>query len=74
LDTFIETLGEDKAFLGKIKPMQGVIDINHVWKKSGELNNPVFFLSGPPGMIQHFKKELLSRGTESTNIKIDEWE
>jgi ferredoxin-NADP reductase len=74
MDIFIEETGNEALFLHTIKPAQGMIDINHVWKKGSELNNPVFFLSGPPGMIRYFKKELSGRGIGQSSIKIDEWE
>jgi ferredoxin-NADP reductase len=73
MDMFIEQTGNEAVVFDNIKPGQGIIDINHVWNKGSELNNPVFFLSGPPGMIQSFKKELSSRGIAQSNIKIDEW-
>jgi ferredoxin-NADP reductase len=74
MDIFVEEAGNEAFIFDGVKPAQSIIDIDHVWKKGNELNNPVFFLSGPPGMIQSFKKELSGRGILQSDIKIDEWE
>jgi ferredoxin-NADP reductase len=73
MDIFVEETNNEATIFNSITLAQGIIDINHVWNKGTELYNPVFFLSGPPGMIQSFKKELSSRGSAQSNIKIDEW-
>jgi len=63
-----------------------LLSLPHVQKKDGRLavanilddtknmQNPVFFLSGPPAMINSFKQKLLEYAVQPINIKIDEWE
>jgi NAD(P)H-flavin reductase len=74
MDLFIEQAGNEAFIFDSIEPVYGIIDINYVWNKGIEFNNPVFFLSGPPGMIQSLKKELSGRGIARSSIKIDEWQ
>jgi NAD(P)H-flavin reductase len=57
-----------------IKKMFGRLDIIKIFNEAQELNDPVFFLSGPPQMIFNFKSQLLQHGVSQENIKIDEWE
>ncbi len=73
-DLFIEEAsGSDLPFQNPLIH-QGMISTDHIRQKGKMLANPVFFLSGPPQMIQYFKRFLLDEGIEETDIKIDEWE
>lgn len=50
----------------------GIIDINAI---AGEATpSTVFYLSGPPLMIDNFKDALLARSVEEDRILIDDWE
>jgi ferredoxin-NADP reductase len=53
---------------------RGRLDIEAIRTECSAMNDPAFFLSGPPQMIQAFKKALLSNGTAADNIFIDDWE
>jgi NAD(P)H-flavin reductase len=53
---------------------KGRLNIGHIKKDAEGLENPAFFISGPPIMIKDFKQALLEMGIFERNIKIDEWE
>jgi NAD(P)H-flavin reductase len=73
IDLFIEN--DDTPPIPKsIKVFKGMISLEHISTTQKMFNTPVYFLSGPPAMIQAFKTGLLSSGTITNNIKIDEWE
>jgi predicted ferric reductase len=72
IDLFIEN-GTDQVLQGANR-CKGMITLNHILDQGKRMAQPAYFLSGPPAMIQTFKKGLTSAGIEGTNIKIDEWE
>jgi NAD(P)H-flavin reductase len=45
-----------------------------VYEECAGLEAPVFFLSGPPAMINYFKSSLSSAGIAAERIQVDEWE
>jgi len=63
-------LGLDPA----VRSERGRLDIDRIRDECRELTEPLYFLSGPPQMIAAFKGRLAEGGTNSDNIKIDEWE
>lgn len=54
--------------------VRGRLDIDAIYRKSSDLQNPVFFLSGPPVMISAFESRLGSLNVNPDRIRIDEWE
>jgi NAD(P)H-flavin reductase len=52
----------------------GRLQCDSILLESSDLQKPVFFLSGPPGMIALFKRELISASIDPERIMIDEWE
>jgi len=54
--------------------IQGKISDRDVVVAAKETQNTQTYLSGPPAMIQFFKKNLLEHGILSGQIHIDEWE
>lgn len=52
----------------------GRLDPVRVLGECQDLHEQVFFLSGPPAMIQSFKSCLLNEGIPQSRIQIDEWE
>jgi NAD(P)H-flavin reductase len=52
----------------------GMLDIDLIYADAGNLRSPVFFLSGPPAMIQAFRGKLETLGVAGARIKVDEWE
>jgi ferredoxin-NADP reductase len=73
LDLFIET-GEYPGVLPGAKTFSSMITLSHLQELQKTFCDPVYFLSGPPAMIQTFKAGLLSVSINPYNIKIDEWE
>jgi ferredoxin-NADP reductase len=72
MDLFVEKLIHNSP-IQKANLFGGMITLDHILKYRN-LQDPVFFLSGPPSMISFFKKGLQSAGIAINNIKIDEWE
>lgn len=58
----------------KINQLTGLLDVDDIVLKSLKLENPVFYLSGPPAMISAFDEELKKHSVEPNNIKYDNWE
>jgi ferredoxin-NADP reductase len=57
----------------KISSIKGLVDVQLVFEKSCALRNPLYFISGPPGMIQNVKQALSDQHVENDRIKIDDW-
>jgi ferredoxin-NADP reductase len=58
----------------RIETRDGRLDITRIREETRALQRPVFFLSGPPAMIQAFKDYLLSDGAAAGDVILDEWE
>ena len=71
---FVENEKPDLRLPSCIRQESGRLDIRQIHTESKDLNNPAFFISGPPTMITTFKEELAQLGVSSENIIIDEWE
>ncbi|MBN1252549.1 MAG: FAD-dependent oxidoreductase [Bacteroidales bacterium] len=67
----VEELDGNKSDL---KFYTGQLPVNEIVSKSLKLNDPVFYLSGPPAMILAFDKELKANNIKQSNIKYDNWE
>ena len=52
----------------------GMLDIDKIYRLTERPEASVFYLSGPPLMIQTFRKKLLRRGVGEANIRVDDWE
>ena len=52
----------------------GILDIEYIYEKTRVLVDPIYFLSGPPVMIGHFKKILIKNNVSKDYIRIDAWE
>ena len=55
-------------------PFAGMLDIEKIFRLTDRPEDSVFYLSGPPQMIQTFRKKLLRHGVKETNIRVDDWE
>jgi len=67
---FIEEGEEDKA----ANTLVGRVPIDSILSRIGHILNPVFYLSGPPGMLISMTKDLKSHGILENHIKTDAWE
>jgi ferredoxin-NADP reductase len=74
IEIFMETESDGMLINQSVQPRSGMITLDHILKTSTELENPLFFLSGPITMIQSFKAGLLEAGIPLSRIRIDEWE
>jgi NAD(P)H-flavin reductase len=73
-DIYIENETLDGLTVPGARIQGGRLSIDNIHNESKDLNDPVFFLSGPPAMIKCFKQQLIEKGIALCNIKIDEWE
>jgi ferredoxin-NADP reductase len=51
----------------------GMLRLDQIVEASRDLETPVFFISGPPKMVESFKQGLLDRGVGDQRVRIDEW-
>jgi hypothetical protein len=73
---FFEESEEDKAFKEKYSTFTGMLSVPKILEKATRANTNgsyVFFISGPPGMIESFKGELIEDGIVPDRIITDEW-
>jgi NAD(P)H-flavin reductase len=60
--------GGDKRMISGMLPVTEIVD------DTGNLLNPVYYLSGPKGMIGAFEKEMKKNSIPEQNIFYDKWE
>lgn len=53
--------------------IHGRLSVEIILQKIQLVNNPVFYLSGPPAMLQKLTSDLLSQGISQAAIKTDAW-
>jgi len=54
--------------------LAGRLSFDFIYETTRQLEQPVYFLSGPPVMLKAFKEQLQAAGVHENKIKIDEWE
>lgn len=75
LDHFLyKTLLEEMVPIADVKITEGVFDTEGISREVTRIKNAVCFISGPPGMIQAFQRQLGEYGFPSESIIIDAWE
>jgi ferredoxin-NADP reductase len=52
----------------------GRLQVTAAWPAIEALQNPVFYLSGPPQMLSALTMQLRERGVSADNIRTDAWE
>jgi len=52
----------------------GQLSLDDILNEVKQLDNPVFFISGPPSMISKFKTGLIQASVLEKDIRIDKWE
>jgi ferredoxin-NADP reductase len=65
--------GEPAVTLPARNVVSGMLDLDRIVRVSRALTDPVFFISGPPGMVESFKRGLLDLGIVDRRVRIDEW-
>ena len=78
LDIEIQFLTEDGTVVdvsgAKASHDKGIIQIESIHSRVLEDPEPVYFLSGPPAMIESFSQTLRSVHVPAERIRIDNWE
>jgi ferredoxin-NADP reductase len=54
--------------------LDGVLRVDAAWPAVEALQDPVFYLSGPPEMLEALSSQLLQRGVDAGRIQTDAWE
>lgn len=57
---------------GSVPGEKGNLDIDAIYASAPD--DSIFYLSGPPAMIESFKRRLLDLGVGSERIRVDDWE
>ena len=52
----------------------GRLDVGAAWPAIATLDNPLFYLSGPPAMLAALTAQLQGRGVAQEDIRTDAWE
>jgi ferredoxin-NADP reductase len=52
----------------------GVLSVAAAWPAIEALDDPVFYLSGPPAMLTALAAQLLERGVSAAAVRTDAWE
>ena len=52
----------------------GRLDVGVAWPAIEALQNPLFYLSGPPPMLAALGQQLQARGASAESIRIDAWD
>ena len=58
---------------GNISVKKGMLSISEILHDCNDIINTKFFISGPPAMIELFKKQLIESSIPEEKIIIDEW-
>ncbi len=53
---------------------QGRLDVGAAWPTIERMDDPVFYLSGPPAMLAALTARLREHGVSNDDIRIDAWE
>ncbi len=69
-----ELFVEDAESAKAVGARSGALDIDSIRAETKSMDDPLYYLSGPPGMIKVFKGRLLEQGVLSEDVRIDEWE
>lgn len=72
-DEELNNISNNKPIVKKFyQDENGIIDIIEIFSINGKESN--YFISGPPLMINEFKKNLIENGVSRFNILTDDWE
>ncbi len=73
LNLYLEEISDHIPVSGNFAVMKGVLTVNSILEGVQDKENCVFFISGPPVMIELFQKQLIQCGIDNKKIIIDEW-
>jgi ferredoxin-NADP reductase len=73
MNLYLEEMSDKVPISGNLAVMEGLLSVNSILEGIQDKDNSVFFLSGPPEMIELFQQQLIQSGIEKEKIVIDEW-
>ncbi len=73
LDLYLESKSDNIPLEGNFSVKSGKLAITEILQNGIDISNSKFFISGPPAMIELFKKQLIDSSVPEDRIVIDEW-
>ena len=73
LNMYLEEMSDNLPVSGNLTVKEGLLSVNSILEGVKDKEKSIFFISGPPGMIELFQKQLIKSGIEKEKIIIDEW-
>ena len=73
LNLYLEEIKDQINLSGNINIKEGILSVESILTGIINIENSIFFISGPPKMIESFQKQLIQSGIDKKKIVIDEW-
>lgn len=73
LNLYLEEMSDNLPVSGNFAVKEGLLSVNYILEGVENKENYIFFISGPPSMIELFQKQLIQHGIKKEKIIIDEW-
>ena len=73
MNLYMEEMDDQIPLSGNLAIMEGILSVNSILDSVQDKDNSVFFISGPPSMIELFQKQLSQCDIKKEKIVIDEW-
>ena len=73
MNLYLEEMSWDIQVSKKFAVMEGLLSVDSILKGVRDKVESIFFISGPPAMIELFQQQLIKSGIAQEKIKIDEW-
>lgn len=73
LNLYLEEISDKINASGNITIIGGVLSVNSILEGVKDKEKSIFFISGPPIMIELFQKQLIQVGIKKEKIIVDEW-
>lgn len=71
---FLEADNGDSNCLNSNEFLRGCLSLESTWNQLQEPQGAIYYIAGPPAMIQSFTANLLSKKIKKEQIKVDVWE
>ncbi|MBF9018674.1 MULTISPECIES: FAD-dependent oxidoreductase [unclassified Oceanispirochaeta] len=73
MNLYLEETSDQITVSGNLDVKEGLLSVNNILNDIQKKDNSVFFISGPPTMIELFQQQLMQSGILKDKIIIDEW-
>ena len=73
LNLYLENMSDSIPLEASSSAKSGKLAITEILQDEIDISNSKFFISGPPAMIELFKKQLIDSSVQEEKIIIDEW-